>query len=116
MPATACALAPAALALLAAWQHAPWAAAICLLALLLLLMRALGDCAAASTCLLGVLDRYGKFIQVASTVQAALLPPSSSHSDPRSESNALPASPAAAPIDDEDEIVGIAAVAGGEQP
>jgi GT2 family glycosyltransferase len=119
MPATAFAMAPGALALLAVWQHAPWAAAVCSLALVLLLIRALGDCAAASTCLLGVLDRYGKSLRVVAAVEAAPPPPTPSPDDretPADATNPVTASPAVLEIDDDYEIAGIPVIAGDERP
>jgi len=64
LPAAALALVPAALAFVAAWQHAPWAAVALWLVVAFVVSHAVGDCAAATTCLLDVLDRYGKSLQV----------------------------------------------------
>jgi GT2 family glycosyltransferase len=71
MPAAALATIPACLALLAAWNGAPLAALALALVVLLLLLRAAGDCAASATCLLDVLGRYGKSLRPVPAVEAA---------------------------------------------
>jgi GT2 family glycosyltransferase len=58
---------PAGFALLARSHHAPWAAAIFAVVAVLLVLRALEECAAATVCLLQVLERYGKSLQMAAT-------------------------------------------------
>ncbi len=71
MPAAALATIPVCLALLAAWNAAPLAAMAPALVALLLLVRAAGDCAASTTCLLDVIERYGKSLRPLPAVEAA---------------------------------------------
>ena len=108
---------PAALSALAAWQQAPRAAIVLALFAVLLLTRLVGDSAAAMTCLLDVLGRYGKSLQIALTPEAAP-EAASSTPDVRARMAVMPrtATPLAAlaEIDDDDEIVE-APVVGGER-
>ncbi|MDQ3621638.1 MAG: glycosyltransferase [Verrucomicrobiota bacterium] len=62
-PATAAAGLPAGLAAVAGLQQAWWGGGVLVLLAIVLVLRALGDCTAATTCLLSVLDRYSELIR-----------------------------------------------------
>jgi GT2 family glycosyltransferase len=110
------ALLPAGLALLAASQEAPWAATILSLFAILLLIRAFGDCAAAMTCVLNVLDRYGDSLQPVPGAQAA---PQASTDTLEICAYPTPSAttPSATLVDiDDHELVEASGIAGGECP
>jgi GT2 family glycosyltransferase len=64
MPAVIVALVPAALAAVAAMQGAPSVAAVLGLLALLFVLRAMGDCASAMTCLMSTLNQYGNTLRL----------------------------------------------------
>jgi hypothetical protein len=112
LPAAALAFLPMALSLLAHWQGASWAALTLALIATLLVVHAVGDCAAATTCLFDVLYRYGKSLQTTPATSteldrtAATIETRASHAGNTSQT--------LAEISADDEIISV--IAGGERP
>jgi hypothetical protein len=108
LPAALAALLPMALSLLAQWQGASGAAFMLALIGVMLILRAVGDCAAATACLFDVLHQYAKSIEptaIERTRIAALIP--LRPPDSKASSQAL------AEIPPDDEIVSV--IVGGER-
>jgi hypothetical protein len=103
-PAAAMVALPAALAVVAGMQHATWGTAVLALLAVALALRALGDSAAATACLLSALQRYAATIQPAASDDSATVAATSARAvtPPRDRAalstgaRIFPANPAAA--------------------